>query len=210
MSTEAQRPSDVPANLEKRMSKQDIIIAATPAVIAALASIIGLVVGEINHARTVDKTNEINQLISEQTNKINVNIATSNNNATMLNELIQHQLLPYRDKVVELLGTVKAEFNRICKLPEPTSSDKLEQALDQLGDLTDRPPYQWDKGVLQKMKTYNEYVVKVYVLISRPGENENPSTQARQEYNQEALHRRESLLDAIDAVNLVGNLGRFS
>jgi hypothetical protein len=197
MATEAQRPSDVPANLEKRMNKHGILIAVIPAVIAALASISGLVVGEINHARTVGKTNEINQQIAEQTNKINANIATSNNSASMLNELIQHQLLPYREKVVECLGTVKTEFNRVCELPEAESkNDKLEQALEQLGKLTDRPPYRWDKGLLQKTNTYNDYVGGAWALISRG--SAPPSTQEKQEYKQQASQQREALLNAMD------------
>jgi hypothetical protein len=195
MATGAQRPTEVPASVEKRVDRQGLIIAVIPAVIAALASISGVVVGEINHARTVDRTNEITRQIADQTNKINVNIAASNNNAIMLNELIQHQLLPYRDAVVASLSTVNAEFNRVCRLSEAETSEALVRALEQLGMLIDRPPYRWDKGVSQKMKVYNDFVANAYAEISTA----NASQQEKQQHTQQAASLRESLLDSIDA-----------
>jgi hypothetical protein len=195
MATETAQPGDKLGNVEKKQENgKGVMIAAIPAVIAALASITGVVIIEINHRQTVDQTNNINQTIANHTNDMNKSIATSASNANLLNQLIVQQILPYRERLLEVLGTINVEFKRTCKTTEAESNDKLVQALEQLGALSERPPYKWDKTVCRQMKDYNNYVANAYAEISTG----NTSAEKKQDYDHQALDLRVRLLDAID------------
>jgi hypothetical protein len=195
MATETEPTGAKSENPEKKQDGgKGIMIAAVPAFIAALASITGVVINQINQTRMADQTNTINQAIAHQTNEINKNIATSTTNANMLDQIIIQQILPYRERLQELLSAINVEFILICKLSEAETNDKLAQALEQLNILLDRPPYRWDKTVLQQMKDYNFYVANAYGEISTGHATE----EKKQEYNQEAGNLRKKLLEAID------------
>src|SRR6516165_5125646 len=105
MATETEPTGAKSENPEKKQDGgKGIMIAAVPAFIAALASITGVVINQINQTRMADQTNTINQAIAHQTNEINKNIATSTTNANMLDQIIIQQILPYRERLQELLS----------------------------------------------------------------------------------------------------------